>query len=169
VNKQPLRGVDQMSRYSLTLLGLVLMTGFGIFFGIEIATRGMERIQGPIPAADYLQAAADSGNGARGSNSAAGSGRNMNPASPTRQPAPTTAPQTQTGASSAAGTKGTTGNSSTQANAGRTPLPPIGAGVPAAPIDSNVNRLGNGIGKLLQGMAHQTIRVVVGLFDRLVN
>lgn len=156
-----------MTRYSLTLLGLVLMAGFGIFFGIEIATRGMERIQGPIPAADYRQPAAD--NGAPASNSASVSGRNAYTASSARQPAPTTAPQAQNGTSSAAGTKGTPGTAAAQANSGHTPLPPIGSGIPAPPVDSNVNRLGNGIGNLLQGVAHQTIRAVVGVFDGLVN
>ncbi|MDF2669626.1 MAG: hypothetical protein K0R67_1932, partial [Paenibacillus sp.] len=37
-----------MFRYTFTLLGLMLMAGFGMFFGIEIATRGIEQIQGPI-------------------------------------------------------------------------------------------------------------------------
>lgn len=37
-----------MARYSVTFVCIVLMLGFGIFFGIELATRGIERIQGPI-------------------------------------------------------------------------------------------------------------------------
>ncbi|MDF2669409.1 MAG: hypothetical protein K0R67_1715, partial [Paenibacillus sp.] len=35
--------------------------------------------------------------------------------------------------------------------------------------DSSVNRIGNGIGDLLQGAAHTTIRTVVGVFDGLIN
>lgn len=152
-----------MSRYTVTLVGLLLMTSFGIFFGIEIATRGMERIQGPIPATDYRIES-----GAPASNTAAvGPGRNAT--GTVRQPAATAAPQTQPGTSSTSGTKGLVSGTAPQAGAGHTPLPPIGANAPSGPADSNVNRLGNGIGNMLQGAAHQTIRVVVGIFDGLVN
>ncbi|MFC3767760.1 hypothetical protein [Paenibacillus sp. GCM10012303] len=39
-----------MSRYSGMFVCIVLMMCFGIFFGIELATKGMERIHGPAPA-----------------------------------------------------------------------------------------------------------------------
>ncbi|MDF2721378.1 MAG: hypothetical protein K0Q59_1053, partial [Paenibacillus sp.] len=37
-----------MARYSIMFVSIILMLVFGIFFGIELATRGIEQIQGPV-------------------------------------------------------------------------------------------------------------------------
>lgn len=165
-----------MSRYTLTLLGLVLMTGFGIFFGVEIATRGMERIQGPVYPADAGLPAVESA-APRGGNTAQAGGTVQTGAQTgaTRPQTGGTAtatggktgangPVPQAGAGTGAG--GGTGAGTGASNGQHTPT---GAGLPVGSADSGVNKLGNGIGDLLQGMAHSAIRAVVGLFDGLVN
>ncbi|WP_127579781.1 hypothetical protein [Paenibacillus koleovorans] len=132
-----------MSRYTMTLLGLLFMAAFGIFFGVEIASRGMERIQGPFPAHGYTQPPVPT---------------TVPTQTSVRTPPPSTAPGAGIG-------KGQGGGAPTV-----TPLPPIGAGGPAVGAgDSGINKLGNGIGDLLSGMAQGTIRTVVGIFDGIVN
>ncbi len=143
-----------MSRYTLTLLGLLLMAGFGMFFGIEIATRGMEQIQGPLTN-DPRQQGIDPVS----SNYSSGTLPNRNLVNPTPKPTPLTSNRVQSATTGANGM--ITSPAPTSA--------PIGSGLPAGSGDSSVNRVGNGIGDLLQGAAHQTIRTVVGVFDGLIN
>ncbi|MFK7693516.1 hypothetical protein [Paenibacillus sp. HJGM_3] len=169
-----------MSRYTLTLLGLVLMTGFGIFFGVEIATRGMERIQGPVYPADAGLPAVESAAPGRGNTAqAAGTVQTGAQNGATRPQTGGTAPATggktgtngpvpQAGAGTGAGAVSGAGTGA-GTGAGNGQHAPTGAGLPAGSADSGVNKLGNGIGDLLQGMAHSAIRAVVGLFDGLVN
>lgn len=48
-----------MSRFSIRFLLACLLLGFGIFFGVELASRGIERVHGPMqptmPAAGTME------------------------------------------------------------------------------------------------------------------
>ncbi|TMV45675.1 hypothetical protein FE783_28755 [Paenibacillus mesophilus] len=146
-----------MPRYSVTFIVVVLMLCFGIFFGIEIATRGMANIQGP--AAGYAVQGQNGGGSQPPTQPAAGVGQNAN--------------------------AGAVRPNGTNANAGTAPNPAAGSGVAqqsAAPVrpqpkpqpqqiteDSGVNRVGNQIGDMLQSAAHGTIRAIVSVLDSIVN
>jgi hypothetical protein len=148
-----------MQRYSVTFIVVILMLCFGIFFGIEIATRGMTNIQGA--AADY-----------------AGQGQIGGALQQQPQPAAGGGPAANVGAARPNGTN---------ANAGAASNPTAGSAVAAqtaAPVrpqpqpqpqpqqiteDSGINRVGNQIGDMLQAAAHGTIRAIVSVFDSIVN
>lgn len=132
-----------MARNGVTAIVVVLMMAFGMFFGIELATRGMERIQGPVnapvspPSAQVQAYAGQSAPASGGAAAQKSQGANAAPAQqpqPVQSPAPKPKPQPQ----------------------------PITA-------DSGINKVGNQIGDLLQTVAHGTIRTVVSLLDGLVN
>lgn len=129
-----------MSRYSGMFVCVVLMMCFGIFFGIELATKGMERIHGPAPA--YVQQGGV-----------------------VQQPQGAAAPQSASGNGQASGSVKGQGGDSGGSAAQPKPQPqpqPITA-------DSGINRVGNQIGDMLQSAAHGTIRTVVSLLDSIVN
>jgi hypothetical protein len=146
-----------MPRYSVTFIVVILMLCFGIFFGIEIATRGMTNIQGA--AAGY-----------------AGQGQTGGALQQQPQPAAGGGPAANAGAVRPNGT-----------NAGAASNPAAGSAVAAqtaAPVrpqpqpqpqpqqiteDSGINRVGNQIGDMLQAAAHGTIRAIVSVFDSIVN
>ncbi|WP_158289626.1 DUF3679 domain-containing protein [Paenibacillus flagellatus] len=143
-----------MSRYSVTLIAVVVMLVFGVFFGIELATRGMERVQGPIGGYAPQGTASQQtppGQAAQGGQTASGGVKAQGVAQPAgsqgggqtaTQPQPqTTAPQPQ-------------------------PVKPQPQPIAA---DSGINRVGNQIGDMLQTVAHGTIRTVVSLLDSIVN
>lgn len=48
-----------MLRFSATFLVMILLLAFGILFGVDIATNGIEQVHGPVSGAgrDHLQAA----------------------------------------------------------------------------------------------------------------
>lgn len=92
-----------MSRFSGMFVCVVLMMCFGIFFGIELATKGMERIHGPAPAsvqpgvAVQPQPVTQAPQPAAGNGQAAGSAKGQGgenatqPVQPKPQPQPITA------------------------------------------------------------------------------
>jgi hypothetical protein len=145
-----------MPRYSVTFFVVILMLCFGIFFGIELATRGMANIQGPAPG--YAQQGQGGLVAQQGQTSASGG-----------QTANAGAAQ-QSGTSAGAGGKAMpqAGNAAgSQATA-----PPVRPQQPQPqPIaaDSGINRVGNQIGDMLQSAAHGTIRTIVSLLDSIVN
>jgi len=141
-----------MQRYSLTLIAFMLILCFGVFFGVELATRGMERIHGPIASDGRTWSAsaerpsehrtpadrsADTNADRRGS---------MEPERPSEDTA-----------------EGLPDNGARRQD--RPSAPPVHH----LSADSGVNRLGNEVGGLLQKMASGTIRAVVGLFDGIVQ
>lgn len=154
-------------RSSFTLLAVVLMLGFGIFFGVEVATRGMERIQGPI---ERPAVTTGISYGAVGTPGAAGT-------------AQVQGGRQSGGAAGLGGTAQASGERPPASAVSREPLQGQGgaaaasnggaaAGLEPGPVlhgDSGVNRLGNRIGDLLQVTARQTIATVVGIFDGIIQ
>jgi cytoskeletal protein RodZ len=142
-----------MRRHSFTGLAIVLVLGFGIFFGVELATRGMEQIQGPIstngPQSTVQTPASTQQNGT-------GSARTETPAQTQTSPA----------GSGAGGQSDATGKASP---AGEQPKPRPKPQIQPGAADSGINRVGNGIGDMLQTVAHGTIRTVVSLLDSFVK
>ncbi|RKN78990.1 hypothetical protein [Paenibacillus ginsengarvi] len=142
-----------MARHSVTFIAIILMLCFGIFFGIELATKGMEQIQGPI-----VQGQTPAGGVAY---PYAGAG--------VQQPGGTGA---GTGAPAVIGqasvpTAGTpTGGAGQTAASASVPVKPQPQPITA---DSGINRVGNQIGDMLQAAAHGTIRTIVSLLDSVVN
>lgn len=49
--------VEQMSNSSLKMIGFVFLLAFGIFLGVDLSTRGIERINGPMLAVNQVEAA----------------------------------------------------------------------------------------------------------------
>lgn len=145
-----------MPRYSVTFFVVILMLCFGIFFGIELATRGMANIQGPAPG--YAQQGQGGLVAQQGQTSASG-GQTANAGA--AQPS---------GTSAGAGGKampqaGNAAGSQATAPPAR-PQPPQPQPIAA---DSGINRVGNQIGDMLQSAAHGTIRTIVSLLDSIVN
>ncbi|MEF3304515.1 hypothetical protein [Paenibacillus sp. GYB003] len=135
-----------MARHSVTLIAVILMLCFGIFFGIELATKGMERIQGS--AAGYAPQGQPAAGGVPYANAAAGQQSRGAATGELPANADKSSPSPQAGA---------------QAPAAAKPQPqPIVA-------DSGMNRVGNQIGDMLQTVAHGTIRTIVSLLDSIVN
>jgi hypothetical protein len=144
-----------MARHSVTFIAIILMLCFGIFFGIELATKGMEQIQGPI-----VQGQTPAGGVAY---PYAGAG--------VQQPGGT---GTGTGAPPVKGQASVPAAGTPTGGAGQTAAPasvPIPAKPQPQPItaDSGINRVGNQIGDMLQAAAHGTIRTIVSLLDSVVN
>lgn len=147
-----------MPRYSVTFIVVVLMLCFGIFFGIEIATRGMANIQGPA-----------TGYAVQGQNGGI-----------TQLP-PQPAGGGQTANAGAVRPNGANANAGAANNpaAGSAAAPQAAAPVRPQPQpkpqpqqiteDSGVNRVGNQIGDMLQSAAHGTIRAIVSVLDSIVN
>lgn len=146
-----------MPRYSVTLIVVILMLCFGIFFGIELATRGMANIQGPTGYAQQgqggpvvQQQGQASANGGQAANAGAAQSSG-------------TAVGTGTGGKATPQAGNSTAAQATAAPARPQPQPqPIAA-------DSGINRVGNQIGDMLQSVAHGTIRTIVTLLDSIVN
>lgn len=129
-----------MRRFYTRMLMFLLLVGFCIFFGVDLANRGMERIQGPLPPA-----------------SASGTVKTGAPVQPV--PAPATSSARQAAASVPA---------SATAAAGAQPAAPKPEPV-RAKEDEALNFIGNKLGDLLQIAAHHTIRLVVSLFGSIVG
>jgi hypothetical protein len=137
-----------MTRHSITLLGIVLLVCFGIFFGIEMATRGITRIQGPVsgpwPYGDGY-----------GNQTAYNGGMAVQPV----QSGSAAVDGQRTGGASAAGSASESANEPAAVK----PVPqPIAE-------ETGINRLGNKIGDLLQSAAKGTIRTVVNVLDHVVE
>ena len=137
-----------MTRHSMTLIGIVLLMCFGIFFGIEMATRGISRIQGPVSGPwpyGYSY----------GNQPAYNGGLAVQPA----QSGGTADDGQPTGGANAAGPA----SASAKEPAPVKPVPqPIAE-------ETGINKLGNKIGDLLQSAAKGTIRTVVSVLDQVVE
>lgn len=140
-----------MARYSFTFIIVVLMLCFGIFFGIEMATKGMERIQGPTAGYPVQGGLPQQTPPPHSSTAAATGGKTENAV---------TAPPN--GSSAASGTAASpTGNATAE--------PPLPVQPPPLTVDSGMNKVGNEIGDMLQSAAHGTIRAIVSMLDSIVN
>ncbi|GAA3403570.1 hypothetical protein ACFFNY_07015 [Paenibacillus hodogayensis] len=149
-----------MNRHSVTFIVIVLMLCFGVFFGIELATRGMERIQGPVggyPAQGGTGAIQPSAPASGGVQPGAAGGTGGANGQPYRS-------GVQAGADKGMG--GTASAGKGDAPVAAQPQPPKPQ--PLA-VDSGMNRVGNQIGDMLQTAAHGTIRAIVSLLDSIVN
>ena len=141
-----------MQRYSMTLIAFMLILCFGVFFGVELATRGMERIQGPMASDGRMWSASEDRSSEhrtpadRSADTGAGRRGSVEPESPSGDTA-----------------EGLPDNGAHRRD--RSSAPPVHH----LNADSGVNRLGNEVGGLLQKMASGTIRAVVGLFDGIVQ
>ncbi|MFD0682700.1 MULTISPECIES: hypothetical protein [unclassified Paenibacillus] len=133
------------NNFYIKLLLIVLGMGFCIFFGVDLATRGVERIQGPI-----VKAAPESG------------GVRLWPQAEKPQDSKAGGGTVGPNGSKAAGTAGTT-----QAAEGKGKKEPKEETEPKAEINetSGIARLGNKVGELLQIIAYHGIRLVVSLFE----
>lgn len=144
-----------MPRYSATFIVIIIMLCFGIFFGIELATRGMANIQGP--SSGYTPPPEPTG-AKSGSPSAPLSGGGEEAATKTIVPPPAT-----TGGKAGGGAPSPAGSATGETAPAAQPRPqPI-------VVDSGINRVGNQIGDMLQTVAHGTIRTIVSLLDSLVE
>lgn len=131
-----------MGKRAVSSLLVILMLGFGIFFGIELATRGMAHIQGGSPELKlHEQPASESGSKDQG--------RKL-------PPAPTKTPLSEYSA-----------QQSEDSDSGKSSA--VRPERPALSKDSGVNRFGNQIGDLLQTAAHGTMRTIVSVLDSFVN
>lgn len=131
----------------------MLVLGFGIFFGVELATRGMEQIQGPI-STNATQSTVQPPVSTQ--QTGTGSARAETPA------------QTQTSpAGPGAGGKSDSGGKASPAE--EQPRPKPKPQIQPGAADSGINRVGNGIGDVLQSVAQGTIRTVVSLLDSFVK
>ncbi|TNJ67884.1 hypothetical protein FE784_01695 [Paenibacillus hemerocallicola] len=147
-----------MPRYSVTFFVVILMLCFGIFFGIELATRGMANIQGPAPG--YAQQGQGGVVAQQQGQSSANGGQSTNAGA-----------AQQSGTSAGAGGKampqaGNAAGAQATASPPTRPQPPQPQPIAA---DSGINRVGNQIGDMLQSVAHGTIRTIVSLLDSIVN
>lgn len=132
----------KMGKRAVSSLLVILMLGFGIFFGIELATRGMAHIQGGTPELKLReQPAAETGSKDQG---------------PKLPPAPTKPTPAESSVQPSEDSE------SGKASAARPERPPLSE-------DSGVNRFGNQIGDLLQTAAHGTMRTIVSVLDSFVN
>lgn len=123
------------------LLLFVLGLSFCVFFGIDLATKGTERIQGPVVTA-----------AAAGNSSA--------------KPA---AAQEQAKTYSAAPASGAKAAAATKAGAAK-PNPAAKAPVrKEIETDTGVNRIGNKAGQFLQITANHGIRLFIKLFESLLT
>jgi predicted RecB family endonuclease len=132
-------GADQMGKFYLKMLIIVLGVGFCIFFGVDLATRGVERIQGPL-VRDANQGGtaivSQTDNRQEGKNGIKAPPKNLSKAEQ----------------DAAKGVK--------EQKEVKEPEPRVEI------IDSSgVSRIGNKVGELLQIMAHYGIRGMVALFE----
>lgn len=127
-----------MRNMYVKLLLIVLGVGFGIFFGVDLATRGMERIQGSVPAPVDA-----------GVTRVWQTDKQQENKATVKQPAGT---QPQSSKQSAPESKAKVEKEPTEPKAEITEA-------------TGINRLGNKLGELLQIMAHHGVKWFVTLFD----
>jgi hypothetical protein len=139
-----------MARFR-TMFGIgILLLGFGIFFGMEITSKGMERVHGPIgQAVKPIQSAASS---------AAAS------LSPSVPPTAKAAAVPQKGADDRTRKQQPPASIVPSAGAAAGTQRPTGVTFPE-PSGSLVETVGNKTGDLLQILAHHSIDGVVSFFD----
>lgn len=147
-----------MSRFARQMLLMGLLVAVSIFFGIDLATKGMERIQGPVPSLP-----ADPGEPWPQQSRQQGSSAPAQPANGSRQgsavPVQPSAAAQQSGTGSAQAPK-------------REPAAPAAAAPeqrPAVAEQSPINHIANKVGELLQILAYHGIRWVVSLFDGIID
>ncbi|NOU95492.1 hypothetical protein GC093_20000 [Paenibacillus sp. LMG 31456] len=137
------------NNFYIKLLLIVLGMGFCIFFGVDLATRGVERIQGPI-----VKAAPES------------SGVRLWPQAEKPQEA-----KMASGAAAQNGSKlGGTATRAQEAEA-KAKKEAKEEVEPKAEINetSGISRLGNKAGELLQIVAYHGIRLFVSLFEMITG
>ncbi|MFE5319962.1 hypothetical protein ACFQ88_14750 [Paenibacillus sp. NPDC056579] len=133
-----------MRNFYVKLLLIVLGIGFSIFFGVDLATRGVEQVQGPITAAP-----SSSGTGKVWQTDKAQD--NKAAAKETSSGKPTPKPASQ--------------ESKEKAKAESEPPEPKAEITEA----SGINRLGNKLGELLQIIAHHGVKWFVAIFDAITG
>ncbi|UQZ86962.1 hypothetical protein SK3146_06255 [Paenibacillus konkukensis] len=131
-----------MGKTYLRLLLVVLGIGFSIFFGVDLATRGVERVHGPITGQDAAIV------------------RPLQPAAPVKQPE-----------GREAGAAGKTQTAAKQADKEAKDKAASEAAEPRKEITeaSGINRFGNKVGELLQIITYHGIRWFVALFDAITE
>lgn len=162
-------------RWGRMLLVIFLMA-FAVFFGLDLATRGMERVQGPSadagkPAAVAHQPETKAAAGAKAGTTAAGGGG----AGGTKGTA--AASSASTGASAAASASGTKAAAAAKTAASGTTAKAAASGQTAASSDepkfamkkSFMNQLSNRIGDALRRAARAIIGLVVSVFGSLIE
>ncbi|MFH5182740.1 hypothetical protein ACHHV8_08970 [Paenibacillus sp. TAB 01] len=135
-----------MRTWYVRMLLILLTAGFCIFFGVDLATRGVERIQGPI-----YQSAVNVN--AAGEGAAVKSG--PTPAKP--------------GAQAEGPHAAAAGKAKAAAEPKSQPEPKDVEPKEDISEASGINLLGNKVGELLQIIAHHGIRWFVALFDAITG
>jgi len=165
-------------RWGRMLLVLFLMA-FAVFFGLDLATRGMERVQGPAadagkPAAVAHQPETKAAPGAKaGTTAAAGGSTSGTKGTAAASSAPTSASASAAG-TSAAGTKsaatGKTSASATTAKADASGQSAASSNEPKFEMKKSfMNQLSNRIGDALRRAARAIIGLVVSVFGSLIE
>lgn len=137
-----------MERYTGKLVVAAVLIGFGVFMGMGLASKGIERVGGP-------QTGAVAANTGAAQAPAGGAPVQASPSSQTAQAAQTEAPPAKTAA-----------GASLPASAA---APPAGAATAAwnataAAGEPFINHAADKTGELLRGAAHQGIKCVVSAF-----
>jgi hypothetical protein len=141
---------------------LVLLVLFSIFFGISLASKGMERVHGPIPSGKS-EASIKSQASAKPLSAKAGT------------PA---ADEGKTKATSLGGQPASTGNKTNAQATSKTTKPELAGQKSAAgqaaieaslANDGFMNNLGNKLGSLIQIVAHHSIQSVIWIFDQITH
>ncbi|MEI7027408.1 hypothetical protein [Paenibacillus sp. y28] len=133
-----------MSRFYWRFAGAVLLLAFGIAFGVELASRGTERIHGPLPAAAGSTGALDARSG--GAQAAA----------------------VRTAAGEQAGAGRTKAAEQGKAKAADSKSDAASSARPRVTEDPLINRITNKIGELLQMAAYHGVRLVVSWLEGLL-
>ncbi|MFD0692853.1 hypothetical protein ACFQZT_02000 [Paenibacillus sp. GCM10027628] len=124
----------------VSLFGLLLL--FCILFGVSLASSGVERIQGPLPASSTNT-----------QDSVAKSKAQV-----TALAAETTPPSSKTDAKNKTVKEAEKAKAETEAN-----------DAPVADHDNSLNHVGNKLGDLLQIVAHHGIKLFVSIFDAVLG
>lgn len=133
------------------LMVTVLVLGFAVFFGLDLATKGMERVQGPVEEVGRPAVVAHQPEG----KTAAAGGNTVRSTAPSG----TKVSSAQTGAASG---QAQTGKAASKATVKDTP--------PQVTVkESFLNHLSNRIGDALHQLAKGIIGAVVSIFDAFVS
>ena len=124
----------------VSLFGLLLL--FCILFGVSLASSGVERIQGPLPASSP--------------NTQEGVAKSK--AQVTALAAEATPPSSKTDAKNKAAKEAEKPKAETEAK-----------DAPVADHDNSLNHVGNKLGDLLQIVAHHGIKLFVSIFDAVLG
>jgi hypothetical protein len=144
--KQRAGGIIAMGKFYLKLFVIALGVAFCVFFGVDLATKGMDRIQGPGSPPVKQMAAASSGT-AKPVAAAADNGKSGT--------AKTADPKQSAGAASQPSKQSAAVKSKQTGTADKAPVTE----------DAGINRVSNKAGELLQIMTYHSIRFFIGMLD----